>query len=57
MTLLVTYLNERLELLSDADHEEPGDEVCLGLGQRPLTARLPALGRHPAEEWDLDRES
>ena len=41
---VVTHLDERLELLGDSDHEEPGDEVGLGLGQSPLTARLPALG-------------
>ena len=52
----VTHLDESLELLRDADNEEPGDEAELGLGQGPLTAGLPALGRHPTEEWDLEHE-
>ena len=50
---VATHLDEILELLRDADHEEPGGEVELGLGEGPLTAGLPALGRHPAEERDL----
>ena len=53
---VVTHLDEILELLGDADHEEPGGEVELGLGEGPLTAGLPALGRHPAEERDLEME-
>ena len=46
-------LDEGLELLSDPDHEEPGDEALLGGGQGPVTARLPALGRHAAEKRNL----
>ena len=52
----VTHLDEILELLGDSDHEEPGGEVELGLGESPLTPGLPALGRHPAEERDLEME-
>ena len=53
---VITHLDEILELLGDPDHEEPGGEVELGLGESPLTPGLPALGRHPAEERDLEME-